>query len=109
LGLHREPRYGAVFSSVDGIYAVSSNSRLTVAGDETIERTRRLATLRRINHDVPTIVIPIDECPSRREKTSIGTPALNVATPTGAGYSTLSPTAQHDAFDIFRLAWKPPA
>jgi len=32
-----------------------------------------------------------------------------IATLTGAGYSSLSPVAQYDAFDIFRFAWKPPA
>jgi len=32
-----------------------------------------------------------------------------IATLTGAGYSSLSPVAQYDAFDIFRFAWMPPA
>jgi hypothetical protein len=32
-----------------------------------------------------------------------------IATLTGAGYSSLSPVAQYDAFDIFRFAWKPQA
>ncbi len=32
-----------------------------------------------------------------------------IATLTGAGYSTLSATAQYDEFDIFRFAWKPSA
>jgi hypothetical protein len=102
---------GDVANEVDRLYAKQIKDDLKALADAS-DRIKRYAdkvvahdTVEGLRQDDVLNFSEISACVDVISKITI----RYIATLTGAGYSSLSPVAQYDAFDIFRFEWRPPA